>query len=55
MKSAVLGLMPKAEFTPVFSPTDWAMAGVARRRSAKAEARYFIGGILSCLNSHQIN
>jgi hypothetical protein len=25
-KSAVVGAMPSAEFTPVFSPTDWAKA-----------------------------
>jgi hypothetical protein len=41
-KSAVVGATPKTEFTPVFSPTDCASAGVAKRRSAKLEARYFI-------------
>src|SRR3954451_10189156 len=46
-KSAVAGLMPRAEFTPVFSPTDWASAGVARRTSARPGARYFIAMVLS--------
>ena len=41
-KSAVVGATPKTEFTPVFSPTDCASAGVASRTSAKVEARYFI-------------
>src|SRR3954470_6165639 len=47
MKSAVVGLTPSAEFTPVFSPTDWASAGVASKTSANAEARYFMVGFLS--------
>src|SRR6266480_321063 len=43
-KSSVVGVMPRVEFTPVFSPTDWAIAGVARRASARPEARIFIAG-----------
>src|SRR5215204_4996028 len=41
-KSSVAGLMPRVEFIPVFSPTDWAIAGVASRTSARHGARYFI-------------
>jgi len=41
-KSSVAGLMPRVEFIPVFSPTDWAVAGVASRTSARHGARYFI-------------
>src|SRR5437764_6493423 len=46
-KSAIVGLMPRAELTPVFSPTDWAIADVANRTSARPGARYFIVGVLS--------
>src|ERR1700734_2066631 len=45
-KSAVVGATPRAEFTPVFSPIDWANAGVDSRTSARPGARYFIVGIL---------
>src|SRR3954467_4041107 len=41
-KSAVVGATPRTEFTPVFSPTDCASAGVAKRIRAKLEARYFM-------------
>src|SRR3954471_901143 len=41
-KSSVAGLMPSVELTPVFSPMDWAIAGAARRTSARHEARCFI-------------
>jgi hypothetical protein len=40
-KSAVVGATPKTEFTPVFSPTDWASIGVADRIRGKLEAIYF--------------
>jgi hypothetical protein len=29
MKSSVFGVIPRTEFTPVFSPSDCAKAGVA--------------------------
>src|ERR1700678_1314577 len=45
-KSAVVGATPRAEFTPVFSPIDWANAGVDSRTSARPGTRYFIVGIL---------
>src|SRR3954470_15654958 len=41
-KSSVAGLIPSVEFIPVFSPMDWAMAGVVRRTSARHGARCFI-------------
>src|ERR1700690_3093901 len=45
-KSAVVGATPRAEFTPVFSPIDWANAGDDSRTSARTGATYFIVGIL---------
>src|ERR1700677_2855435 len=45
-KSAVVGATPRTEFTPVFSPIDWANAGDDSRTSARTEATYFIVGIL---------
>src|SRR5438093_12459173 len=35
-KSAVEGLTPSMELTPVFSPTDWANAGAATKMHAVA-------------------
>jgi hypothetical protein len=35
-KSSVVGLMPSAELTPVFSPMDWAKTGGAAKREATA-------------------
>src|SRR3954468_1347628 len=43
MKSSVFGATPSTELTPVFSPTDCAMAGVASRLiQANASSERFI-------------
>jgi hypothetical protein len=38
-KSTVVGLIPRVEFTPVFSPTDWAKADVEISSAAAAMVR----------------
>jgi len=41
-KSAVVGLMPRAELTPVFSPADCASAGFASNSQPSAMAERFM-------------
>ncbi len=41
MKSSVLGAMPRAELTPVCSPTDWAKAVELRAVTSKADKMNF--------------
>src|SRR3954447_23975063 len=43
-KSAVVGLMPSAELTPVFSPADWASAGPTSRMHPSAMMVRFMAG-----------
>src|SRR4051794_9564248 len=43
-KSAVAGLIPSAELTPVFSPADWASAGPASRMHPSAMMVRFMAG-----------
>src|SRR5439155_1765081 len=54
-KSAVVGLMPSAEFTPVVSPADCAKADVEIRSAAAAIVRVVIvmSGVLSLARAAQ--